>query len=122
MRAVIVDDSGFVRRQVRRLLEREGIECVEALDGHAALGLLRSGARFDVALVDWNMPGMSGIEMVEKLRGEGFADLRIMMVTTDGESGTILRALEAGADEFLMKPFDSEALMEKLALMGLEVA
>lgn len=122
MRALIVDDSRFVRNQVRQFLEHERIECEEAPDGLDAMERLRSGARFDVALVDWNMPVMNGLEMVQALRSEGFTGLKVMMVTTEGASDTILRALKAGADEFLMKPFDRDALVEKLALMGLEVA
>ena len=120
MRALIVDDSSFVRRHIRGLLETRGIECDEAPNGLAGMERLRAGLSFDVALVDWNMPEMTGIDMVRTLRSEGFSDLKVMMVTTEGESGMIQCALEAGADEFLMKPFKKESLVEKLALMGLE--
>jgi two-component system chemotaxis response regulator CheY len=82
------------------------------------LDALHAGGDYDLALVDWNMPVMNGLEMVKLLRREGFGDLKVMMVTTEGESDAILRALEAGADEYLMKPFDGEALREKLMLMG----
>lgn len=118
MRAMIVDHSRFARRHVRAMLEKEGFECVEAPDGHAGIEMLHAGTVFDLVLVDWNMPGMNGPEMVRLLRREGFASLRIMMVTTEGDAGAIEQALNAGADEYLMKPFDDEALADKLALMG----
>ncbi|HUA98047.1 MAG TPA: response regulator [Terracidiphilus sp.] len=119
MRALIVDDSRFVRVYLRGLLEARGIACEEAADGQAGLDLLHTSAPFDLALVDWNMPGMTGLEMVRQIRGDPGLDLRIMMVTTEGENEYIVGALDAGADEYLMKPFDEEALGEKLAMMGL---
>jgi two-component system chemotaxis response regulator CheY len=119
MRALIVDDSRFVRDFLRGLLEEMGIECDEAPDGRAALEHLRSGMHFDLALVDWNMPIMNGLETLLQLRADGYSDLKVMMVTTEAENDYILRALEAGADEYLMKPFDDEALQEKLAMLGL---
>jgi two-component system, chemotaxis family, chemotaxis protein CheY len=119
MRALIVDDSRFVRGYLRRLLEEKGIECEEAADGQAGLEQLHCGSSFDVALVDWNMPVKGGLEMVTALRAEGFPCLKVMMVTTEADDEFILRALSAGADEYLMKPFDEEALTEKLAMLGL---
>jgi two-component system chemotaxis response regulator CheY len=119
MRALIVDDSRFVRGLLRRLLEERGIECEEATDGRAGLEQLRAGDSFDLALVDWNMPVMNGLEMLKQMRAEGFAEVKVMMVTTEAENDFILRALDAGADEYLMKPFDDEALSEKLAMLGL---
>jgi len=119
MRALIVDDSRFVRTILRGMLEEKGIECEEAADGQAGMDRLQEGAPFDLALVDWNMPIMDGLEMLKQLRSEGFADVKVMMVTTEAENDFILRALDAGADEYMMKPFDGEALSEKLALMGL---
>jgi two-component system chemotaxis response regulator CheY len=119
MRALIVDDSRFVRGLLRGMLEERGIACDEAADGRAALALLHGDLRFDMALVDWNMPVMNGLEMLRQLRADGFRDLKVMMVTTEAENDYIVRALEAGADEYLMKPFDDEALDEKLALLGL---
>ena len=119
MRALIVDDSRFVRSYLRGLLEGKGIECDEAADGQAGLDCLTAGAPFDLALVDWNMPVMNGLEMLTELRAEGFDHLKVMMVTTEAETDSIERALNAGADEYLMKPFDDEALSEKLAMLGL---
>jgi two-component system chemotaxis response regulator CheY len=119
MRALIVDDSRFVRTILRGMLEKRGIECEEASDGQAGMDRLQDGSPFDLALVDWNMPVMGGFEMLQQLRSEGFASLKVMMVTTEAENDFIMRALDAGADEYMMKPFDGEALTEKLALLGL---
>jgi two-component system, chemotaxis family, chemotaxis protein CheY len=119
MRALIVDDSRFVRGFLRGMLEERGIACDEAADGRAGMELLHGDSRFDLALVDWNMPVMNGLEMLCQLRADGFMDLKVMMVTTEAENEFIVRALEAGADEYLMKPFDDEALNEKLAMLGL---
>jgi two-component system chemotaxis response regulator CheY len=119
VRALIVDDSRFVRGYLRGLLEEKGIECEEAGDGQAGMDQMNAGLPFDVALVDWNMPVMNGLDMLKQLRAEGFRDVKVMMVTTEAENDFILRALDAGADEYLMKPFDDEALTEKLAMLGL---
>jgi two-component system chemotaxis response regulator CheY len=118
MRALIVDDSRFVRGYLRGLLEERGIECEEAADGRAGLDRLHGDLVFDFALIDWNMPVMSGIEMLQAMRAEGFGKVKVMMVTTEAENEYIERALDAGADEYLMKPFDDEALSEKLAMIG----
>jgi two-component system, chemotaxis family, chemotaxis protein CheY len=119
MRALIVDDSRFVREYVRGLLEDKGFDCEEAVDGRAGLETLHSSPAFDLALVDWNMPNMNGLELLTQLRADGFNDMRVLMVTTEAENDNIMRALDAGADEYLMKPFDEEALGEKLDMLGL---
>jgi len=118
MRALIVDDSRFVRDYLRGLLEEKGIECEEAADGREGLNHLYKGVPFDLALVDWNMPVMDGLNMLKNLRAEGYDEMKVMMVTTEGADDFILRSLDAGADEYLMKPFDNEALTEKLAMLG----
>ena len=118
MRALIVDDSRFVRDFLRGLLEERGIQCEEAADGCVALGHIHSQAPFDLALVDWNMPNLNGLDMLKQMRAEGYSDVKVMMVTTEAENDFILRALDAGADEYLMKPFDDEALGEKLTMLG----
>ena len=119
MRALIVDDSRFVRGYLRGLLEELGIECEEAADGQAGMDQLHAGVAFDLALVDWNMPAMDGLEMLRQLRAQEFDDMKVLMVTTEAENEFITRALDAGADEYLMKPFDEEALSEKLSMLGL---
>jgi two-component system chemotaxis response regulator CheY len=119
MRALIVDDSRFVRGFLRGLLIEHGIDCEEAADGQAGIDRLHAGMPFDIALVDWNMPVMNGLEMLQQMRADGFTEVKVMMVTTEAENEFIIRALDAGADEYLMKPFDDEALSEKLAMLGL---
>jgi two-component system chemotaxis response regulator CheY len=119
MRALIVDDSRFVRGFLRGLLEGKGIECEEAADGQAGIDQLNTGFFFDLVLLDWNMPVMNGLDMLTQMRAAGYTDTKVMMVTTEAENDFIVRALDAGADEYLMKPFDDEALTEKLAMLGL---
>ena len=118
MRALIVDDSRFVRDFLRGLLEEKGIECEEAADGQQGLNQIHENSPFDLALVDWNMPVMDGFDMLRSLRSEGYNEMKVMMVTTEAEDDFITRSLNAGADEYLMKPFDNEALTEKLAMLG----
>ncbi len=123
MRMLIVDDSDFIREFLKQQLRRLGAHCDEAGDGEQALAVLRSQADFDVMLVDVNMPVMDGLECVRRLRIEGLCRrMKVMMVTAEADSSFINRALEYGADEFLMKPFTSQSLREKLLLMGFEMA
>jgi two-component system, chemotaxis family, chemotaxis protein CheY len=119
MRALIIDDSRFVRGYLRGLLKDKGIECEEASDGRAGLEQLHGSGKFDLVLLDWNMPVMNGLETLKQLRSEGYGGTKVLMVTTEAENDYIERALEAGADEYLMKPFDVEALDDKLAMLGL---
>jgi two-component system chemotaxis response regulator CheY len=120
MRALIVDDSRFIRQHMRQLLEQMGLSCEEANDGTEALRLLHGPAGFDFMLVDVNMPRMSGLECIKQVRDGGLhPPMKIMMVTTEADNSFICRALEYGADEFLMKPFTPESLREKLAMLGL---
>jgi len=122
MRALIVDDSRFIRQYLRQLLESMGMSCEEAVDGLTALEMLRGAALFDFMLLDVNMPGMSGLECVKELRETGLQPpMKVMMVTTEADNSYICQALEYGADEFLMKPFTPESLREKLAMIGLAV-
>jgi two-component system chemotaxis response regulator CheY len=120
MRALIVDDSRFMRLHTRQLLEGIGVSCEEAKDGNEALTLLRGPAEFDFMLLDVNMPQMDGLQCVRALRDAGLqSPMKVMMVTTESDDSFICRALEYGADEFLMKPFTPESLREKLLMMGL---
>jgi len=120
MRALIVDDSRFIRQYMRQLLEGMGLNCEESVDGYGALQMLRGPLPFDFMLLDVNMPGMSGLECVKQLREAGLQPaMKVMMVTTEADNSYICQALEYGADEFLMKPFTPESLHEKLAMIGL---
>jgi len=120
MRALVVDDSSTMRAMITRILRKVGFDEVHhAGDGVEALEVLARVPRPHVVLVDWNMPRMTGPELVRALRGDAaFADLPTLMVTTESEVERILAALEAGADEFLMKPFTPATLQGKLALLG----
>ncbi len=118
MRALIVDDSRFVRGFWRGLLEKKGIVCEDAADGQAALDRLHSSSALDLALVDWNMPVMNGLELLRRLRAGAFSGIKVVIVTTEDENDYIASALDAGADEYLMKPFDGEALTDKPAIIG----
>jgi two-component system, chemotaxis family, chemotaxis protein CheY len=120
MTALIVDDSRFMRAHLRQLLERLGVQCMEAADGREALDKLRGDQAFALMLLDVNMPRMTGLECVKALREAGLgAGIKVMMVTTESDNAFIESALKYGADEFLMKPFTAESLREKLAMMGL---
>ena len=120
MRALVVDDSRAIRTVLRKMLAATGFEVVEAGHGRVALDVLATEPRFDLALVDWNMPEVSGIEFVRAVRAVPDYDaLRICMVTTETEMERMVEAFEAGADEYLMKPFSPEAVVDKVALLGL---
>lgn len=119
MRALIVDDSRFVRDYLASLLQGHGFECSAAHNGQDGLRWLDFSGPYDLALVDWNMPVMGGLEMVKAIRGNSALNaLKIMMVTTEAESPAIEQALNAGADEYLIKPFDESGLVEKLEMIG----
>ena len=123
MRALLVDDSRFIRSFLRRALVERGMECVEAADGREGLNCLRDAGPFAVALVDWNMPVMSGLELLQAARADHRLDAtKIVMVTTEAENDHIETALLAGADEYLLKPFDEEGLIDKLRMAGVEDA
>ncbi len=120
MRALVVDDSRAMRMIVSRVLRGLGAEVVEAADGQEALAVLAAGPVPDVALVDWNMPVMNGLELITAVRRDpGYASMRVVMVTTESESSQVVRALEAGAEEYIFKPFTPEAVVDKLAMLGL---
>jgi len=119
MRALIVDDSSFIREYLRHLLDRMGVACEEAVDGSDALALLTDEKEFDLMLLDVNMPVMNGLECVKALReAKLHPEMKVMMVTTEADNSFISTALDNGADEFLMKPFTPESLREKMMLMG----
>jgi two-component system chemotaxis response regulator CheY len=121
MRALVVDDSRFIRNYLHSVFAERGVECVEAADGQQGLSCLRSSGPFSVALVDWNMPVMSGIEMLQAARADPALNAtKIVMVTTEAENDHIEAALEAGADEYLVKPFDEAGLFDKLRMAGVE--
>lgn len=118
-RFLIVDDSKVVRMVARRILESLNFETVEAEDGEAALEACRSRMP-DAVLLDWNMPVKNGIDFLRELRGwPNGASPKIVFCTTENDMAHIQEAIGAGADEYIMKPFDSEILESKLAQIGL---
>ncbi|MFO0569034.1 MAG: response regulator [Polyangiaceae bacterium] len=120
MRALVVDDSRAMRSILKNALIKEGFDVVEAANGREALDRLRGDARPDLALVDWNMPEMNGLEFISIVRADtGFSTMRLMMVTTETEPEQVRKALAAGADEYIMKPFTRDALQMKLVALGL---
>ncbi len=106
-----------------RAVKEAGFDVSQAGNGKEALDIIdREGASLQLILVDWNMPGMSGLEVVQQIRARPeLRDVRLMMVTTETEIEQMTRALEAGANEYLMKPFTREAIEDKLRLMGVVV-
>ena len=119
MRALVIDDSRATRSILGRMLRQVGFEVVEAGNGREGLERLQGMERPDVALVDWNMPEMGGLDFVRAVRAESaLAGLRLVMVTTETELSQISAALEMGADEYIMKPFTAEMIVEKLDLLG----
>lgn len=120
MKALVIDDSRTMRRIVARILGGLGYETSEAGDGREALDLLEAGETFDLATIDWNMPVMDGLEFVTAVRARrDWRSLTLMMVTTEAEHAQIVRALAAGAHEYMIKPFTPDAIGEKLALLGM---
>src|SRR5438067_1060624 len=122
MQALIIDDSRAMRLILARMLSEAGMEVAEADNGRSALDLLDAGLEPELMLVDWNMPVMTGIEFVAAVRAAPYdSTARILMITTETEVPKVVQALQAGADEYLMKPFTQEAVLGKLALLGIEV-
>lgn len=120
MRAIVVDDSRAIRAILGRMLKDMGFEVSEAQDGLVALTVLAESGPFELALVDWNMPEMDGLQLIQAVRADHRHDgMRIMMVTTETDIDRIVKALDVGANEYLMKPFTPAAVAEKLALLGL---
>jgi two-component system chemotaxis response regulator CheY len=120
MLALVVDDSRAMRMVLRRIVSSLGFDVVEAGNGQEALDAVDAGPIPDIALVDWNMPVMDGLEFVTTVRSRPeLRGVTLMMVTTESEHGQIVRALAAGAHEYIIKPFTPDAIAEKLALLGL---
>lgn len=115
---LVVDDSRVIRKVTRRILEDLGFEVAEAADGADALAWCTT-AMPDVILLDWNMPGMTGLEVLRRLRLEPGGDApRVVFCTVENELDRIREALAFGADEYIMKPFDGDIVAGKLAMAG----
>ena len=121
MHAMVIDDSRAMRLILKRIAGQLGFEVSEAANGKEALDLLAAAQSTpELALVDWNMPEMNGLEFVTAVRADPkYRTMTLMMVTTESEHGQIVRALAAGAHEYVIKPFTPDAIIDKLALLGL---
>jgi two-component system, chemotaxis family, chemotaxis protein CheY len=124
VRALVIDDSRAMRRIVGTILKDFGYDVREAGDGRQALDALEEGRAEgwvpDLCCIDWNMPVMDGLQFVVAVRANPeHRQVTLMMVTTESETGQIVKALAAGAHEYLIKPFTADALRDKLALLGL---
>jgi two-component system chemotaxis response regulator CheY len=109
-----------MRTILSKILTELGFEVTLAAHGAEALRRLQEEGTVDLALVDWNMPEMNGIEFVRAVRADGaYENLRVLMITTQTEMSDVATALEAGADEYLMKPFTKAMILEKLQLVGI---
>jgi two-component system, chemotaxis family, chemotaxis protein CheY len=123
MRALVIDDSRAMRRIVSGILEGLGYETQQAGHGREGLDVLEGLDRDqlpDLVCVDWNMPVMDGLQFVSAVRSNpAWRSMTIMMVTSESEHTQIVRALAAGAHEYVIKPFTADAIRDKLALLGL---
>ena len=119
--ALVVDDSKAVRMILARTLKELGYEVREAANGREALEVLAAEKNaVKLALVDWTMPEINGLELLKRIRlNPELSSLRVIMVTTETELDQMAAALEAGANEYVMKPFTKDILLEKLDLVGI---
>lgn len=119
MKLLVVDDSSTMRRIIKNTLQRLGYEDIlEAEHGAEAWAILDANADIKVLITDWNMPEMNGLELVKKVRADSrFADIPIIMVTTEGGKAEVITALKAGVNNYIVKPFTPQVLKEKLEVV-----
>jgi len=116
---LVVDDSKVIRKVARRILEELNFEIEEAVDGQDALDACGRNMP-DVVLLDWNMPVMDGLEFLKAVRAkEGVEQPIVVFCTTENDMSHIRVAIEAGANEYIMKPFDREIIEAKFSQVGL---
>lgn len=120
MKVLIIDDSRTMRRLLSSFLAPITQDLAEAGDGQAALSVLKAEGPFDLALVDWDMPVMNGLDFVKSVRSDpGYDGVKLMMVTAQNSFETVSQAIEAGANDYLMKPLTEEMLLDKLRVLGM---
>jgi two-component system, chemotaxis family, chemotaxis protein CheY len=118
MRALVIDDSRAVRIIIGQILRELGMDVLVAGNGSEALEQIKKNPDVDLMLVDWNMPEMNGIDFIRVVRSQrAFDATRILMVTSEAQSNKVTEAIHAGANEYLMKPFNKEVLVAKLNLL-----
>jgi len=117
VRVLVADDSSTMRRIILRSLQVVGVsEATEAADGTEAVSLFKPG-EFDLVLTDWNMPGKTGLEVIQEVRRQD-ANVPIIMITTETEKSRVMQAIQAGVSDYLVKPFTADMLREKLEKHG----
>lgn len=120
-RVLVVDDSRAMRLTLSRMLSDLGMDVVEAADGVQALDEL-ARASFEIVFIDWYMPNLDGLSLVQRIRGaDRWKGIQLVMVTSECEDQNIASALEAGVDEYVTKPFDRRVFEAKLAMIGYPV-
>jgi two-component system chemotaxis response regulator CheY len=118
MRALVIDDSRTVRMIIGNILREIGMEVLEAGNGLEALEQMNRHPDVELLLLDWNMPQMNGFDFLRTVRAQrAYDSVRILMVTSESRSEQVVKALSAGANEYLMKPFNKDILVAKLQLM-----
>lgn len=116
-RVLVADDSSTMRKIIFRSLQAVGVtDIAEAADGTEAVALFAPG-KFDMVLTDWNMPGMTGLEVLKAIRAQD-QQIPVIMVTTEAEKSRVLEAIQAGVTDYLVKPFTPDTLREKLEKHG----
>lgn len=114
MKALVVDDSQIMRRIIVSVLKKVGVEdVVEASNGAEALDVLSKDSSIAIVLLDWNMPVLTGIETLRKIRSTN-KQLPVVMATTESEKERVLEAIKAGANDYLLKPFTPKEIFDKL--------
>ena len=117
MRVLVADDSSTMRKIILRSLQAVGVsDIVEAADGTEAIAMFKPG-NFDMILTDWNMPGLTGLEVLQQIRAQD-PKVPVIMVTTEAEKSRVLQAIQAGVTDYLVKPFTADTLREKLEKHG----
>ena len=113
MKVLVVDDSGIMRKIIIRSLNACGVsDIVEGANGNEGLAAFQSGP-VDIVLTDWNMPEMSGLELLQAIRATGSA-VPVIMITTEGDKSSVIEAVQAGVTDYLCKPFEQDELRDKL--------
>ena len=116
-RVLVADDSSTMRKIILRSLQAVGVStATEAADGAEAVALFKPG-EFDLVLTDWNMPGKTGLEVVQEIRAQD-PNVPVIMITTEAEKGRVMQAIQAGVSDYLVKPFTADTLREKLDKHG----
>jgi two-component system, chemotaxis family, chemotaxis protein CheY len=122
MRVLLIDDSRAIRRIIGDMMQSLGFEVTEAGNGIEALERLEQFGAPDICFVDWNMPEMNGLEFIKAVRAKKeYSDLPLMMITTETEMERMAQAFVAGVNEYVMKPFDRDMIIEKMNILGIGV-